>query len=418
VLDDGVPIADALVLSHEEQLTRLAAEAPAALETAVVAGDPCHDRIVASLDFRRRYRDALGLGNRMLVFVSSTWSASSLLGTRPWLIRELLAELPRDSYVVATALHPNISHAHGPGQIRAWLSDCLRSGMVLLPELDGWQAGLIASDVVVGDHGAVTGYGAAIGRPVVLGSFGDDDLAAGTAISALGEVAPRLPPHGPYEPVLTTAMADDAVERFSAVRDLVTSLPGESMRVLRSVFARLLGLSEPEHEVPVETVPVPAVAGSVARPYADVVHCVVSDEVRRVRLVRRPAEVQRAPVGLHAPDDTDDVHIACSVDYPMRSLRDRAAVLVGQRRDAGDDPAGWLVEVLRRYPACVVAALIAGHTMVGMVRGYGRVTASSADAPNDTLPSAAYAWWSYGLSPGPMDLAVGRTRYSVSIENP
>ncbi|MFI7325879.1 hypothetical protein ACIBQ3_14595 [Streptomyces rubiginosohelvolus] len=40
LLPDGVPVADALVLSHPEQFDRLAAACPEALPTAVLAGDP------------------------------------------------------------------------------------------------------------------------------------------------------------------------------------------------------------------------------------------------------------------------------------------------------------------------------------------------------------------------------------------
>src|SRR5690348_769695 len=45
LLHDGRPIADLTVLSHPEQLARLRTACPEAARTAVLAGDPCYDRM-------------------------------------------------------------------------------------------------------------------------------------------------------------------------------------------------------------------------------------------------------------------------------------------------------------------------------------------------------------------------------------
>ncbi|MGB6164186.1 MAG: hypothetical protein WBF75_16765 [Pseudonocardiaceae bacterium] len=161
-------IPQALVLSHTEQLDRLAGAVSEALPNAVVAGDPRFDRITASTGLRARYRAALGIvEHERLVVVSSTWSSRSLFGSWPDLFRQLLAELPVDRYRVADVLHPHIWYGHSRLQVRLWLADCLRAGLLLVPPAEGWSAALIASDLVVGDHGAVTCYGAAIDNPTI-----------------------------------------------------------------------------------------------------------------------------------------------------------------------------------------------------------------------------------------------------------
>ncbi|MFJ7087522.1 hypothetical protein ACIQU8_30335 [Streptomyces griseus] len=134
LLSNGAPLADALVLSHPEQFDRLAAACPEALPTAVLAGDPCFDRMLSARPYRERFRRAFGVrrGQR-LVLLNSTWSSQSLLGdgggdgdgegpgddVLPSLLPRLASELPADEYRVAAVLHPNIWHGHGPGQIRA-----------------------------------------------------------------------------------------------------------------------------------------------------------------------------------------------------------------------------------------------------------------------------------------------------------
>src|SRR5690606_30658476 len=71
---EGRIVPDAIALSHTAQLARLEKGCPEALPRAFVAGDPCHDRILASLPRRRAYRRAFGLRpGRRLVVVNSTW---------------------------------------------------------------------------------------------------------------------------------------------------------------------------------------------------------------------------------------------------------------------------------------------------------------------------------------------------------
>ncbi|MEV0936675.1 hypothetical protein AB0J05_38885 [Streptomyces phaeochromogenes] len=79
--EDGAPFVDALVLSHPEQVERLRAACPEAVPTAVLAGDPCFDRVLAARGHRGRYRRTLGThpGQR-LVLLNSTWHTESLFG--------------------------------------------------------------------------------------------------------------------------------------------------------------------------------------------------------------------------------------------------------------------------------------------------------------------------------------------------
>ncbi|SFR27858.1 hypothetical protein SAMN04488564_111299 [Lentzea waywayandensis] len=232
----GQVVPAVIVLAHDDELALLADACPEAVPHAVVAGDLCLDRMRASLPFRDRYRAAAGIGeDETLVTVSSTWSPSSTFGSRPELYRKLLAE-----HRVAAVLHPNIWQVHGAWQVRAWLADC--AGLVVVPPEEGWRAVVVASDVVVGDHGSVTQYAAAVGVPVALAST--PPVRPGSYADVLSRGAPLLDPDLPVVP---------QAERVPLE---ISSRPGESAAILRRAMYGVLGLSEPARACHAEPVPV------------------------------------------------------------------------------------------------------------------------------------------------------------------
>lgn len=183
-------------LSHEEQLERLRRSCPQALPLARVVGDPCFDRLQASLTERDRYRRLLGAtGGRRLVVVSSTWSEHSLLGRCPDLPLRLVRELPVDEYAVAVVLHPNIWSRHNPQDL---LREAVAAGLLVVPPQNGWQAALVAADWVVGDHGSVSLYGAALDRVTLLAATGEAELAPDSPATPSGAAPPRWTRTAPW----------------------------------------------------------------------------------------------------------------------------------------------------------------------------------------------------------------------------
>jgi hypothetical protein len=218
VLRDGSPIPSAIVLSHDEQLARLRASAPAAAKVAVVTGDPCYDRLRASIPWRPRYRRALGAdGDQTVIAVSSTHRKDSLLGEVSELYERLLAELPVDDFRVVAILHPHIWYEHSPDQVHRWLAPQQRSGLVVVPPEHGWRATLVAADQLIGDHGSVTAYGAALGLPTSLAAFPESAVAPDSAVALLGSFAPRLDLSQPVLPQLRKAAAEHTPERSAAL---------------------------------------------------------------------------------------------------------------------------------------------------------------------------------------------------------
>jgi hypothetical protein len=250
----GRVIPSVLALTHDQELVVLRGSCPEALPSAVVVGDICLDRLVASQPFRANYRRALGVADdQRLVVVSSTWAPESTFGQHPELCRRLLSELPRSRHRVALVLHPSVWAVHSPWQIHMWLARCMREGLLVIPPDEGWRATVIASDWVIGDHGSTTQYAAAIGRPVVLSAFPVHVIRSGSIADTVASAAPMLDLGRPLLDQLR--VAEHATERTGATAGLITSRPGRAAATLRRAMYELLGLAEPDH--PAETRPVP-----------------------------------------------------------------------------------------------------------------------------------------------------------------
>ncbi len=249
-----------IIVAADRQLAALTRSCPEAAPVAPGPGDPCYDRLAASLPSRARYRRALGAQRTTLVAVTSTWGKGSLLQRHRDLLARLAGDLPPERYRVAAIVHPNVWSWHGPRQVRAWYADGVRRGLILVPPEDGWRAVLAAADVAIGDHGSVTCYAASAGVPVLLASCPAGEAGPGSPVSVLARTAPRLCPAQPVAPQLTQATAAWSPGAHAAVRAAVTAVPGQAARLIRTVMYRLMNLAEPAAPPPVCPVPVPAPA--------------------------------------------------------------------------------------------------------------------------------------------------------------
>ena len=358
LLRHGKVVPTAIGLGHDEQVGRLRVSCPPAAGRASVIGDPCFDRLRASLPLRDEYRAALGLGapdGRRLVVLSSTWGEESLLARRPGLAARLLAELPVDEYRVALVLHPNVWARHGPFQVRLWLAAALESGLLLVPPQEGWRAALVAGDCLVGDHGSVTLYGAGVGLPVALAADGGAEVAPGSPMAELVRRAVRLRDGHGLRPQIEELIAAGA-GRLGADTAPAGAFgePGKSLTLLGELLYGHLGLPLPARSP--EARPVPP----LTLPAAHVRELVV----RTSTLARTVAEVavERFPARLAEPSDPADGtvwhhHRGYEPAPDGIGLAHGAAVILG--RPAG--PAHeWIDRTLARNPVCRIAGAADG----------------------------------------------------------
>ncbi|MFI6154031.1 hypothetical protein ACIBCA_15215 [Kitasatospora sp. NPDC051170] len=388
VLSDGVPVADAMVFSHPEQIDRLAEACPEALPTAVLAGDPCYDRILAARHHRDRYRRALGVhpGQR-LVLLNSTWNPTGLFGDAgpedvlPLLLPRLTSELPADEYRVAAVLHPNIWHGHGPGQIRLWLDRARRAGLTLVDPIDGWRQALIAADLVLGDFGSVSYYAAALGTPVLLGAADLEGLGDTSPVAAFVRTAPRLDPYGALLPQLEKLLAGH--RPLPGPAEATTSAPGRSAALLRGLFHRLIGIPEPPGPALLDPLPLPPYEPPLRTAPLRVLTRTTADGAIAVQ---RFADPRHEPRGEEA-----ESHLAVHEDTLDPGALELADVIL--RYGAADDPRlgppyAWAAEVLARHPGASLAAYVTGPRECRVLHRDGLRVCLTAEGDGD---AAAYA---------------------------
>ncbi|MEQ4305759.1 hypothetical protein ABNF97_30985 [Plantactinospora sp. B6F1] len=238
---NGEVLPSSIALATEHELEILRRQCPEAVPVAVVAGDPCFDRLVASLPERSRYRRALGIDDREFVVVTSTWGRTGLFGNWPDLLPLVMDQLPPQRFRVAALLHPAVWSAHGHRQVRAWLRSCREAGLILPDPEDDWRSLVVAADHVIGDHGSVTTYAAALGRNILHLTPGLAAVTEGSAQAAVIAGTDRLDPHRPLLDQLRVVRPIDPV----AVAARLTSRPGRANSLLRQAMYRLLRLPEP-----------------------------------------------------------------------------------------------------------------------------------------------------------------------------
>ncbi|MFI8929980.1 hypothetical protein ACIG3E_20150 [Streptomyces sp. NPDC053474] len=387
---------DGLVLSHPEQLERLRRACPEAEGSAVLAGDPCYDRMLAARPHRERFRRALGVrrGQRLVV-LNSTWNPEGLFGNGggqdvlPSLLPRLTAELPADEYRLAAILHPNIWYGHGPGQIRAWLDQALRSGLTLIDPVHAWRQALMAADIVLGDFGAVSYYAAALGLPVLLAAAAQDRLDPDAPLASFVRDAPRLDPHRLLRGQIERLLVEH--RPLTEPAESTTSAPGASATLLRRHFYTLMDLPEPGTPALLKPLALPPYAPPQRTAPLHVWTRVQGVDVRVERSTRRS---NRADGNSHlvVHEDCLDPSSLESADVITRDGQPDDPRLGG--------PQAWTSEVLRRYRHCPVAAFVTSpHTCTVQSRDHGMfelAARSGADADPTAYASALAAWLAAG----------------------
>jgi hypothetical protein len=395
-----------MTAAHPDQRDQLAATHPEAARRTVIVGDPTYDRIRACLSLRDQYRRALGVrpGGRLTV-LSSTWGRGSLLGRHPDLPVRLLAELPADEHQVALIVHPNVWYGHGPWQVRSWLADARDAGLRLIPPDTGWQAALIAADTLIGDHGSVTVYGAAIGRPVLLASFGDETV-PGTPLAEFGRRAPRLDPDSALRPQVESAAADTPLTSIAAGMFATTGRTD-----LSDLLYSVLELPPPDGAARARALPDPHADGGPHTVASYIVFTSVGGD-GEITLSRHPAAA-----GAPADAWPGAVRHLCAGEHePDRLLPGNASVLYRRGPATADDGRAWAAAALRGHPGAQLAAAATPDGCVAATRGGHDITAVTA-APTSLAASVLYAALRADrLATGRLTARTGAAAHALEVE--
>ena len=234
-----------VAIPHPAERTRYGAVDPRV--NFAIVGDPCLDRLLASVPRRNQYRQALGVNpDQKLVVVSSTWGPDAMLATTPDIATQLTASLPADEYRVALIIHPNIWTGHGGWQTRSWLKRAHDAGVLAIPPwTNTWRSVLVASDAVIHDHGSVSLYAAALNKPLLAAPTESDNLIQDSLTAELGRRARTLNLSQPHRPQIDAAIKDHDPTLFKDIAAGVSDRPGESLRLHRDLIYGLIQLEAP-----------------------------------------------------------------------------------------------------------------------------------------------------------------------------
>jgi hypothetical protein len=111
---------------------------------------------------------------------------------------------------------------------------------------------MIASDVVIGDHGSTTAYAAALGRPVCMATVPRDVLRPGGIAATLADRVPLLDHNRPL-----LSQLRDAVDCADEIGEVLSSRMGLAAGELRAAMYWLLGLVEPSWPPHLTPIPLP-----------------------------------------------------------------------------------------------------------------------------------------------------------------
>jgi hypothetical protein len=380
-----------LALSHPEQREQLLASHPKADGRTLLVGDPCFDELSRSLPYADGYRRALGVApGQRLVVLSSTWGTGSLIGRRPRLPARVLAALPADEYRVAAVLHPNVWSAHGAWQIRTIQAAALDAGLLLMPTLHDWRAALVAADAVIGDHGSVTLYAAALGKPVRMAAFGAESV-PGTAVTRLARSLPPFDPDGDLDRQIADTVADPRTEEYAAIGRGAFAEPGHAVARLRTALYGLLRLTEPGTPPPAVRLP------HAPDPSTEVTSWQVRTEV--TERAGGAVAVRRYPAAVRSPGDAESGHAywhqAGDEDEPDQLLLANASA-VSRRTPAAsaEDASAWVAGTLRRLPGCLLATTPTadGGCLTGLRDGRAVHATAPGGPPLDALLTGAVVY--------------------------
>ncbi|RLK59076.1 hypothetical protein CLV68_3558 [Actinokineospora cianjurensis] len=397
---DGVIVAAAIGLSCESQVEQLSRANPSAMPFAFQMGDPTWDRMLANLGSRDLIRHRLGVTpGQKLVGISSTWGHDSTIGYDPRLVNRVLAALPHDEYRVVLILHPNVWTLHSGFSVRGLLSAASEAGLITVMPTSDWPAALIATDAFIGDHGSVSVYAAALGRPFLFAGRGDDELVKGSTTLDFVRAARPLDPAVDLRDQIVDVMATYAASGVTEVARQAMGNSGESLRLLQARFYELMALDPPAQ------VPHP-------RRYAPLE--VERDErgvtsfLSRMSLTIGPdcavtVSVERHPAALaehHRPVDDDRAPVLVVDEHESnRDLRNTAEVRVRSDDNDADTVWAWIAGTVRDSQCFLAAGVHGSRLLVGTRLGGRWEVRRTAGAPVDSAAVAA-AVYHLAVEPG------------------
>ena len=232
--------------SSESRRARFVAANPDLRGVISLVGDLRIDKLVQA---STRVLSRGGEKVRPSVIIASSWSENNLFENGG---RELLAEAAglMDQYFFVLRPHPHMLKSTATGDWKAFFREQQKLGFSFSPPADdlGWL--LAAATVIICDDlSSLVLYAAALGKRIIIVPSGSSQIPADSFPARLTRIVPNLTRPGQLRELLAAAMQSDPVAELASLSAEINSRPGESSRLVRSEFYRLLNFT-PLHSTP------------------------------------------------------------------------------------------------------------------------------------------------------------------------
>ncbi|GGN14611.1 hypothetical protein GCM10011609_63990 [Lentzea pudingi] len=333
------------VVTHPDQEVQLARATEEIVGRTALGGDSSYDLLVNSRGERQTYRAALGVeDHQRLITVGSTWGQGSLFSQRFELITQLLAELPHEQYRVALFVHP-AAWSFDAENIPRWLRRHIDfGGLMLIDPAKGWHATLLASDLLIGDNGSTTLYGALLDIPLLLATF-SEDVVPGTVMAQLGREARAVDPNSDLRWQIEDELVNHDPTRAGRLTERTIARPGQSDELFRALSYDKGRLPMPDDELPVLAAPLPTPETKPVRSFRFNSHV---DKDSAVVVDTYPAAFRAAA---HHPGERQLVELG---EPNLRRYYD-AAIIVDPKPVAAPAAECHLAKLIDKYTGCRVA---------------------------------------------------------------
>jgi hypothetical protein len=214
-----------------------------------VVGSLQDDQLLDLMQQRSTIRNTFGIKDEeVVVFIVSTWGQNCLF--RRWGTKVINEALKiKDKYRFIISIHP-LEYGKNPAgkeKLEQYFKSLAAEGFLIREPQEDWKKYLIACDLIITDHTALSAHGALIKRPFVYVPIPDDIVEPESPISLLKNISPKLRDDAQdLQDKIQEALNDYPYGLLDDVAKAINSYPGESKKRINEEIYHLLKLAPPE----------------------------------------------------------------------------------------------------------------------------------------------------------------------------
>ena len=214
-----------------------------------VVGSLQDDQLLGMVHQRSSIRKRMGIrGDEKVIFIVSTWGPNSLF--RKWgssIIHE--AKKIKDKYRFIVSIHPLEYKKNPMGRVKLdeYFNALKEEGFYIREPDEDWKQYLVACDLIITDHTALSLHGALIRRPFVYVPLPEGIIEQESPVSLLKNISPKLRDDAQdLQDKIIEALNNYPYDLLEEVSKAINYYPGESKKRITNEIYELLAIAAPQ----------------------------------------------------------------------------------------------------------------------------------------------------------------------------